>query len=524
MSDSSITSRARLEEFCRQRVGARRLILASNRGPVEYHLTEDRQLQARRGSGGVVTALGALSQCIEVDWIASAMGEGDRLAAQRASGSPIKEPLIGENLYLNFIISPRQTYHKFYGIFCNPLLWFLQHYMWSTSRTPNIDHVVYDAWENGYKPVNQAFAEAIVAAAAQSDPSPIVLLNDYHLYLAAGYIREKRPDLVIQHFTHIPWPDPRYWQLLPRFMLLAILRGLCAADIVGLQTRRDVISFLRCCQSFLEEAKVNIEQQTVQIGPRRVRVQAYPISVDVPTLKQLVTSDAFKEYQGKLRPLLGEPTIVRVDRAEPSKNLLRGFKAFDTLLTRYPRFLGKVKLIAFIVPSRTQVKAYQRYSQETIEAIDEINRKYGTGAWHPIDYFYENNYLQAIAGMHLYDVLLVNAVIDGMNLVAKEGPVVNGQDGVLVLSETAGACEELGEYALTVAPADIEGTVQALYRALTMAPEERHQRAAGLKETIEKADLNNWLLHLLEDAVSLAEARSQSASAGNAPHRPPRPG
>lgn len=511
------TNSSRLEELCRQRLSPRRLILASNRGPVEYYLTQDKQLQARRGSGGVVTALGSLSQYVEVDWIASAMGEGDRLVAQRASEGRVREPLIGENLYLHFVVSPRNTYHKFYGIFCNPLLWFLQHYMWNSSRAPNIDRVVYDAWENGYIPVNRAFAQAVVTEASRDGPMPIVLLNDYHLYLAGAYIREKLPDLVIQHFIHIPWPSPRYWQLLPQAMLLPIIRGLCAADIVGLQTRRDVFSFLQCCQSFIEEAKVDYEQQTVRIDKHVVQIKAYPISVDVATLNKLVTSPRLKEYVEKLRPLLGEQTIVRVDRVEPSKNIVRGFRAFDTLLARYPQFRGKIKLIAFFVPTRTQLKAYQRYTQEVTQIIADINTKYGTEQWHPIDFFYENNYVQAVAGMYLYDVLLVNAVIDGMNLVAKEGPVVNAQDGVLILSETAGACEELGENALTVAPADIEGTVQALYTALTMPAEEKSQRATRLKQSIAKADLTNWLYHLLDDAVSLAEERSEQATAGNAP-------
>ena len=204
-----------------------------------------------------------------------------------------------------------------------------------------------------------------------------------------------------------------------------------------------------------------------------------------------------------------EQTIVRVDRAEPSKNILRGFRAFDMLLERYPQFLGKVKFIAFLVPTRTHLKQYQRYMQEVTQLIEDINNKYGNEDWHPIDFFYENNYIQAMAGMRAYDVLLVNAVIDGMNLVAKEGPTVNNRDGVLVLSETIGACEQLGENALTVAPTDLEGTTQALYKALTMPLGERSERAAKLKKSIEEEDIANWLLHLLEDAINLVQQRSE---------------
>lgn len=510
MATNQESNTARLEELCSQKLLPRRLILASNRGPVEYYFTEDRQLHLRRGSGGMVTALTSLSKYLELDWIASAMGEGDRQAARRAQGRSFKLPIAGENLHLRFVVSPRDTYHKFYSVICNPLLWFLQHYMWSSPRTPNIDHVVHDAWENGYVPVNQAFAQAIIEEAAGNE-LPVVMLNDYHLYLASAYIRRQMPNLVIHHFVHIPWPSPSYWQLLPNSMRQAILNSLCTADIVGLQTGRDVRGFLHCCESFIDQADIDYRKQTIRINEHIVQVKAYPISVDVASLKKMLSSAKLREYEKKLRPLYGEQTIVRVDRAEPSKNIIRGFRAFDMLLERYPQFRGKVKFIAFLVPTRTHLKPYQRYMQEVTQLIEAINKKYGTEEWHPIDFFYENNYIQAIAGMHLYDVLLVNAVIDGMNLVAKEGPTVNNRDGVLILSETVGAYEQLGQNALIVAPADLEGTTQALYAALTMPPEEKRKYAAGLKRSIEEEDITNWLLHLLEDTVNLVQQRSETA-------------
>jgi trehalose 6-phosphate synthase len=503
---------ARLEELCSHELLSRQLILASNRGPVEYYLTEDKQLQSRRGSGGMVTALSSLSKYLELDWIACAMREGDRQAMRMAQGKRFKVSTVGENLYLHFVVCQRNTYHKFYNIICNPLLWFLQHYMWSSSRTPNIDHVVYDAWERGYVPVNQSFAQAVVEEALRSKSSPIVLLNDYHLYLTSAYIRKQLPDLVIQHFVHIPWPSPSYWKLLPSFMREAILRSLCTTDIVGLQTKRDVLNFFHCCQTFINEANIDYQKQTVRINEHIVRVKAYPISIDVTGLKKILSSTKLREYEEKLRPLCGEQTIVRVDRAEPSKNIVRGFRAFDRLLERYPQFIGKIKFIAFLVPTRTHLRPYQRYTQDIFQLIEAINNKYQTEKWHPIDFFYENNYIQAIAGMCLYDVLLVNAVIDGMNLVAKEGPTVNKRDGVLVLSETVGAYEQLGQNALTIAPADLEGTTQALYTALTMSAGEKHERALKLKQSIEEEDITNWLWHLLQDLANLAQERSEKTT------------
>jgi len=512
VTEQESDSARRLIELCSQRLAPRRLILVSNRGPVEYYLAPDRQLRSRRGSGGVVTALSSLSKYIELDWIASAMGEGDRLAAQRAQGRRFKAPSTSDNLHLHFVVSPRNMYHKFYSVICNPLLWFLQHYMWSSSRTPNIDYAVHDAWESGYVPVNQAFGQAVIDEAAGSEPPPIVILNDYHFYLVSAYIRRQMPDLVIQHFIHIPWPSPCYWQLLPGYMRQAILGSLCTTDIVGLQTGRDVRSFLHSCESFIDGAEIDYARRTVRINEHTVQVKAYPVSIDAIGLKKLCSSEAVKEYEEKLSPLCGEQTIVRVDRAEPSKNIIRGFRAFDTLLERYPQFQGKLKFIAFLVPTRTHLKPYQRYMQEVTQLIEAINSKYGTEEWHPIDFFYENNYLQAIAGMRLCDVLLVNPVIDGMNLVAKEGPTVNNRDGVLILSETVGACEQLGQNALTVAPADLEATTQALYTALTMPAAERNKRITELKRSIEEEDVTAWLLHLLEDATNLVQEQPETST------------
>ncbi len=507
---------AQLRELCQGRLPDR-LILASNRGPFEYRLTEDGKLRVNRGSGGVVTALSSLSQYMTLTWIASAMGEGDRRVAERVQGGHFKAPLLNENLHLRFVVTPRQVYHKFYSIFCNPLLWFLQHYMWNSPHTPNINRVTYDAWENGYLPVNQAFAQAVLAEVERSTSPPLVMIHDYHLYLAAAYIRRKMPHLILQHFTHIPWPTPSYWQLLPLSMRQAICQSLCATDIVGLQTRRDVHNFLHCCQSFLEGAEVDYKEDTVYLDEHLTRVKAYPISVDAANLKSLASSAKVQEYERKLRPLCGEYTIVRVDRAEPSKNIVRGFKAFDILLERYPHLRGKIKFLSFLVPTRTQLKQYQRYKQELDQVVEGINIKYEVEGWRPIEVFYENNYLQAIAGMRLYDVLFINAVIDGMNLVAKEGPIVNNRDGVLILSEATGAHEQLGQHALSVAPADLEGMMEALYTALNMSSEERSKRAAALRRSIEEEDITKWLHRQLEDLADLTQ-RSVLATPESVPH------
>jgi trehalose 6-phosphate synthase len=430
------------------------------------------------------------------------MTDGDRRAAERADGDLLKVP--ENDIYVRFVSVPHPVYQRHYYVFCNPLLWFVQHFMWNTPRTPNIGRAVYEAWENGYIPVNQAIADAVAGEAAGDREPPFVLLQDYHLYLAPAMVREKLPDAAILHFTHIPWPSPRYWGLLPEFMRRRIHEDMCASDIVGLQTRGDVRNFLHCCEAMLDGADIDYGKCLVHYRGRTVHVSNYPISVDAAGLLEFAASPEVEEYKNRLRPLMGEQTIMRVDRSEPSKNIVRGLRAWELLLERYAEFRGRVNFLQFLVPSRSELGVYQTYTDEIFELVDSINDHFGDVDWQPIHVFYENNYAQAIAGMYFYDVLLVNPVIDGMNLVSKEAPLVNKGDGVMILSELAGSYEQLSEYTLNISPTDLEGTVRALYRALTMDQEERERRAAALKRLVQEQDITRWLELQFRDLMALS--------------------
>ena len=495
--------KAHLEEICGRLLARRRLVLASNRGPLEHHRTPEGDIEARRGSGGVVTALNALTRMVEFSWVASAMGEGDRIISQRSGGEHIKSPLTGQQILMRYVVTPRSAYHKYYNVFCNPLLWFLQHYMWNSPYNPNIDDNVMDAWSEGYVAVNRAFADAILKEASESEEAPIVMLHDYHLYLAPRFVRDAMPEGIITLFVHIPWPTPRYWQLLPVSMRKAIWESLCATDIIGFQSMADVRSFLDTCQTFLPGAEVDLVERAVYFSGRRTLAKAYPISIDTEQVRRIGNSRRAMEYEKSLATVCTENTIVRVDRAEPSKNVVRGFRAYRMLLEKHPELHGHVNFLAFLVPSRTHIRQYKRYLSEIESVVGEINVHFGNAEWRPVTVFYENNYIQAVAGMKQYDVLLVNPVIDGMNLVAKEGPVVNTKDGVLILSETTGAYHQLREGALGVSPADLEGTMQSLYQAINMDREERARRSRLLVESIEREDITHWLCCQLEDIESI---------------------
>jgi len=273
---------------------------------------------------------------------------------------------------------------------------------------------------------------------------------------------------------------------------------------VGFQSPVDVRNFVDTCEAFLPEAEVDHVNLAVSLEGHRTVVKAYPISIDVEEVRRIATSRRALEYEKGIEALCTENTIVRVDRAEPSKNVVRGFRAYSILLARHPELHGQVTFLAFLVPSRTHIRQYKRYLSEIETVVGEINIRFGKADWQPITVFYENNYTQAIAGMKQYDVLLVNPVIDGMNLVAKEGPVVNAKNGVLVLSETTGAYRQLREGALGVSPADLEGTAEALYQAITMGDDERARSAKLLVEAVQREDITHWICRQLEDIEALA--------------------
>jgi trehalose 6-phosphate synthase len=492
-----------LRELTSEMFSDRQLIIASNRGPIEFELDPQGELVQHRGSGGVVTALNAVSQFVDLTWVASAMTDGDRRAADRAGACLLEGDGDQSRLRVRFVVTPRNTYNRYYNIFCNPLLWFIQHYMWNTPRTPNISRTIYDSWDQGYVPVNRQFAEAIAESARTGIQPPYVMLHDYHLYLAPTEVRELLPRAVIHHFTHIPWPDPRYWELLPLFMRRRIYESLCSADIVGMQTLRDTRNFLHGSEAFLEDAEVDYRESSVRYKGRLTYIRPYPISIDAQGLLEYADSREVQGHRDRLRSHRAEKTIVRVDRAEPSKNILRGFRAFELLIQRHEEFRGRVKFLAFLVPSRTDIGVYQTYTDEIFELIEAINDEYGVPGWQPIEVFYEGNYAQAIAALRDADVTLVNPLIDGMNLVAKEASLVSAVDGVLVLSEAAGSYDQLREFVLEIAPADIEGTVRALRQALRMGVAERRRRARGLRRLVQEEDVRIWLMRQFRDLQAI---------------------
>ncbi len=481
----------------------RGLIIAANRGPVTFSRDEAGNLAFQRGGGGLVTALtGLCRHTTDATWIACARTQED---TQWERG--LVSLGEGTNVWVDFLDPDEDAYDAYYNVIANPLLWFLQHSMWDVPRAPVVDRATWHAWDGGYVAINQLFAQAVARQVKATERPTLVMLQDYHLYLVARQLREAlRPRLrpVTLHFVHIPWPGPEYWRILPPAMRQGILDSLCALDVVGLQTQEDAQNFLRTCESLLPEASVNYRRSRVWYKNHAAHVRDFPISIDVQALRRLAASEEVAEQEAEIRNIVGEQKLIlRIDRIEPSKNILRGFLAFDEMLERYPEYCGKVKFLALLVPSRMDLEEYQTYLDDLMVIAGRVNARHGGSEWEPVRVLVGDSYPRAVAAMQLSDVLLVNAIVDGMNLIAKEGPIVNRKDGVLILSERVGARQQLESGALVISPCDVYATAEALHQALSMPAQEREERTVRLRWLIEREDITAWLCRQLETLVEL---------------------
>jgi trehalose 6-phosphate synthase len=478
------------------------IIIVSNRGPVTISKDEQGDYAFKRGSGGLVTALTGLAHFTKLTWVACALSPED---AEWKHGQICLEDN-DCNLGVYFINPDPQAYDGYYNQISNPLLWFLQHSMWDIPRSPIIDQQTWIAWDMGYQVVNRQFAKEIAEIVRKKKKPVLIMLQDYHLYLTARYLKKylRGQDVTISLFVHIPWPGPEYWGILPARMREELLDGLAAVDLMGFQTSEDGLNFIRTCENYLPKAIVQYRNRRVRYRSHDTIIRDFPISIDVNAIEAMSETEEVNEYQKEIsRQVDGKKMILRVDRLEPSKNIIRGFQAYESLLENHSEYRGKVIFMAYLIPSRVGVEEYQNYLDEIMVTVGRINAHYGSSDWEPIRLLVGENYPRAVAAMKMYDVLLVNSIADGMNLVAKEGPIVNQKDGVLILSERAGARQQLHQGALVISPVDIFETQVAIHKALSMNVEEKQKNVKILRKIVREEDINFWLKSQLEVVNSI---------------------
>ncbi|HZB98250.1 MAG TPA: trehalose-6-phosphate synthase [Candidatus Sulfotelmatobacter sp.] len=507
---SSHTSRLivpTLEPYMRRLLRHVQPIVVAHRAPLSVQRGDPFRGGGERlvkAAGGLVTAMSSLATSTDAVWVTVARNDDDRRLCEEAPpGEPVE--LVtedGTRFRVAFVDPDSEAYNLFYNVVSNPLLWFIQHYLWDLAREPNVDTNTVRAWREGYVQVNTLLASRVAEIAGRSNKRPLVLIQDYQLYCVARLVRERLPEARLQHFVHIPWPTPQYWTILPKGIRDAIVDGILGNDIIGFQTSRDVRNFLLTCEENMGLA-VDFRERTVFDGGRAVWVRNYPASVDVSALAEQADSPGVLAQEAEIAAWRPEHLILRVDRTDLSKNIVRGFLAYERLLEDHQELHGKVRFWAYLQESRQDIDDYRAYLGNILSVAARINRRYSARGWTPIRIEIDDNMERAIAGYKSFDVLLVNPIYDGMNLVAKEGALCNQRDGVLVLSENAGSHEELGELALTINPFDIDETAEALYLGIIMDQRQREARARGIRDIVRRSDTTRWIASQLQDLREL---------------------
>ena len=458
------------------------VVLVSNRGPVSF-TDIDGRLVAKRGAGGLVSGLAPLVTHTDTMWIAAALSSGDRAAA----GEGVIE---AEGLLVRTLAIDPDVLRQAYDVISNSTLWFLHHGLYDLSRRPIIDKGWRQAWQS-FRAYNQAFAD-VVAADAPAEAT--VLVQDYHLSLLGPLLRSVRPDLTSVHFSHTPFAPPMQMRVLPTDCAAELLEGMSGHDACGFHSHRWAADFRSSCLDILGS------EPTTFVAP---------LAPDPDDLGAVATSPSCDaEVVALVEQIGSRRLIVRIDRIELSKNVLRGFRAFDQMLADRPDLRGQVVFRALGYPSREGLPEYLAYRQEVEGLADVINRRWGTDDWLPIELDLEDNFPKSVAHLRRYDVLLVNPIRDGLNLVAKEGPLVNEIDGTVVLSREAGIHEELDGAVISVNPYDVAEQAIALADALDRSPTERAEAASRLRVLAHERTPKHWLADQLGAASAARSARS----------------
>jgi len=505
------------------------VLVASNRGPVSFAFAADGSLSGRRGGGGMVSGLtsGLAERAADgpsgspAVWVCAAMSEADRVAAGQgivlAGEGPGDVPVLMLDI-------PMPTFEAAYNGIANSVLWFVHHMLYDTPNQPLFGAQFRADWA-AYIAYNDAFAATLAdqegkgqdrrPAAAQRSVSPSgsspkiahpaaagtgarVLIQDYHLALAPRLLRDRRPDARIAHFSHTPWAPPAYFRMLPDDVAVAILDGMLGADHLGFLARRWADAFLDCCAEALG-AHVDRVSRCVTYRGRATQVAVHPLGVDAQALRARARADDVRAHATALTTAAGDrQLIVRVDRTELSKNIIRGLAAYRELLATRPQWHGRVVHLAFAYPSRSAIPEYWTYTDKVAKVAAAINEEFGTPDWQPVMLEVKDDYPRSLAACGIADVLLINPIRDGMNLVAEEGPILSERGCALVLSREAGAASLIGDDALLVNPYDITATAEALHAALSMPVPERQRRCAAMTAAASAAAPQHWLAAQLD--------------------------
>jgi trehalose 6-phosphate synthase len=474
------------------------VLVASNRGPVSFTSENGGEPTMHRGGGGLVSGLSSVVGSTDVVWVCAALSDTDRTVARSAPAGRIdRMPDHGpglEGMAVRMLDIPSGTFHRAYNSVANSTLWFIHHMLYDTPRRPNFGERFMRDWQS-YVEYNAAFAQAVAEEAA---PNARIVIQDYHLTLAPGLLRDLRPDLAVGHFSHTPWAPPEYFRMLPDPVAEQVLLGVLGADHAGFLSPRWAMAFRQCCELVLG-AEVDHTASTVRHGGRTTRVGVHALGVDAEDLRERASREDVEARMASLLKAVGPDRriMVRIDRTELSKNIVRGLAAYRELLRTHPEWHGRVVHVAFAYPSRHDLPEYREYTASVQRIAREIEDEFTTPDWQPLIVNVNDDYPRSLAAYRLADVLVVNPIRDGMNLVAKEGPILADHGCALVLSREAGAADELGADSFLVNPFDVGATMRAMHAALSMSDSQRREHSARLAAAASALPPQKWFAEQL---------------------------
>lgn len=466
------------------------LIVVSNREPYMHERTGDGISQVAPPSG-VVAALEPVIRACSGTWIAHGSGSADREVAD-ADGR-LSVPPEDPSYTLRRVWLSEEEVKGHYGGFSNEGLWPLCHLAFTRPVFRATD------WDY-YREVNRKFAEVVVEE-SKTD-RPLVLIQDYHFALLPRLIRERLPEAVILTFWHIPWPNAELFGVCP--WREEILDGLLGSSILGFHIQLYCNNFLDSAARFIE-ARIDKEESAVVQGGNATVVRPYPISIKWP---DFIGAEACRSARERVRARLGlgpqTQLAVGAERLDYTKGILQRFHGLKALFAKHPEWVGRLTFLEIAAPSRADLRSYRQLRRDCQELADEINERYGSEDYKPIVLLLEQHDQKQLRELYrAADLFVVSSLHDGMNLVAKEFVAArDDEDGVLILSEFAGASRELTE-ALIVNPFDADAMADAFFLGLAMPEEERRDRMRRMRETVRDNNVFRWAGAMLLDAARL---------------------
>jgi trehalose 6-phosphate synthase len=482
------TTREDLVAWAGSHLRGRRFVIASNREPYTHSRAEDGTIRWTRNAGGLTVALDAVMQALGGVWVAHGNGDADRESSDergRVACPPDRPSYTLRRMWLT-----ERDHERYYSGASNTALWPLCHIAYVRPRFNVAD------WAS-YEDVNRRFAETILDETG--DGPALVFIQDYHLGLVPKFLRERRPDLVLAQFWHIPWPNPEVFRILP--WREQLLDGLLANDVLGFHIRHHALNFLEAVGEFVE-ARVDYDQLAINRGSRRTWLRPFPISVPADEIGAMADSSEALRVETRLRTELGLDGIrvgLGVDRMDYTKGIPDRLEAIERLFERHPEWVGRFAFIQIGVPSRIELEEYQRVLRRTRTLAARINRKFPRPGGPTVHLIEANlDFRELVPYYRLADLCAVTALHDGMNLVAKEYvSACTDLEGALVLSPFTGAAREL-ERAYLASPYDREGLADALHAALSEDVETRRERMRALRETVQRNNIYDWAIDVLD--------------------------